>query len=49
MNILTKILDFLKEKKKWWLLPIIFFSMLFVAIKIISEGLSVIPLVYTLF
>jgi hypothetical protein len=49
MNILIKTIEFLKEKKKWWLLPIIFFSMLFVSIKIISEGLSVIPLVYTLF
>lgn len=49
MKFLIEIISFIKVRKKWWLIPIIFFSLLFGTIIIVSEGSSVAPLIYTLF
>ena len=49
MEFLIELFNFLKVRKKWWLLPIIFFSILFGSILVLSEGSSVAPLIYTLF
>lgn len=49
MSFLIEFINFLKVRKKWWLLPIIFFSLIFGTIIVISEGSSVAPLIYTLF
>lgn len=49
MNFIIELVKFLKVRKKWWLLPIIFFSLIFGTIIVISEGSSVAPLIYTLF
>jgi NAD/NADP transhydrogenase beta subunit len=49
MSFLIELYNFLKVRKKWWLLPIIVISLLFGSIIIISQGSSVAPLIYTLF
>ncbi len=49
MNFILELIKFLRVRKKWWLLPIIFFSLIFGTIIVISEGSAVAPLIYTLF
>ena len=40
---------FLKERKKWWLLPVIVVLLAIGALIIFSAGTAVAPFVYTLF
>ena len=49
MDFIIEIINFLKVRKKWWLIPIIFFSLIFGSIIVVSQGSSVAPLIYTLF
>jgi hypothetical protein len=49
MNFIIEIINFLKVRKKWWLIPIIFFSLIFGSIIVLSQGSAVAPLIYTLF
>lgn len=49
MNFIIEIINFLKVRKKWWLIPIIFFSLIFGSIIVVSQGSAVAPLIYTLF
>ena len=41
--------EFLKERKKYWLLPIIFVLTIFGALIILSQGSVVAPFIYTIF
>ena len=41
--------DFFKERKKFWLLPIIIFMVLLGSLIVFTEGSAVAPFVYTLF
>jgi len=41
--------DFMKERKKFWLLPIILTLMLLGALIVLTQGSAVAPFVYTLF
>lgn len=47
-GLFTEFVHFLKENKKWWLLPILF-AMLFVAGFILLGGTAAAPFIYTLF
>lgn len=47
-NIFTEYWGFLKENKKWWLLPILL-TFLFFGILIILSGSGAAPFIYTLF
>ena len=40
---------FLKERKKYWLLPIIIVLALFGALIVLSQGSAVAPFIYTIF
>ena len=40
---------FLRERKKWWLLPMILVLLLFGALIVLTSGSAVAPFVYTLF
>ena len=40
---------FLKERKKFWLLPIIIFLLLLGMLIVMTEGSAVAPFIYTLF
>ena len=42
-------LEFLKERKKYWLLPIVVFLILFGSLIVLSQGSSVAPLIYAIF
>ncbi len=48
MELLTDLWNFLRERKKWWLLPMIV-MLLLIGILILSSGSAVAPFIYTLF
>ncbi len=41
--------EFLKERKKYWLLPILIILFLFGAILVVSQGSVIAPFIYTIF
>jgi len=49
ISIIAEFWDFLKERKKWWLTPIVIFLALLGALIIFTEGSAVAPFIYTLF
>jgi hypothetical protein len=49
MDFLKDLWGFLKERKKFWMLPIIITLLLFGALIILSSGSAVAPFIYTLF
>jgi len=49
MSFLVEIWQFLKVRKKYWLLPIILVCVLFGGLVVLTSGSAVAPFVYTLF
>jgi len=49
MSFLKEFWDFLKFRKKYWLLPIIIILLLFGGLIILSQGSAVAPFIYTIF
>ena len=49
ISFLKEFLDFLKERKKYWLFPIIIVLALFGALIVLSQGSAVAPFIYTIF
>jgi drug/metabolite transporter superfamily protein YnfA len=41
--------DFLRERKKYWLLPVIIVLALFGILIVLSQGSAVAPFIYTIF
>jgi hypothetical protein len=48
MELLKDLWDFLKERKKWWLLPMIV-MLLLIGLLLFSSGSALAPFIYTLF
>lgn len=49
MAFLLEIVDFLRARKKYWLLPIILVLLVFGGLIVLSQGSAVAPFIYTLF
>ena len=49
VEFLKEFWEFLKERKKYWLLPIIIFLALFGVLIVLSQGSAVAPFIYTIF
>jgi len=49
MNFIFEIFNFLKVRKKFWLLPIIIILTLFGALLFFTSGTAVAPFIYTIF
>ena len=49
MSFLNEFWEFLRERKKFWLLPIIFVLLLMGGLMVLTQGSAVAPFVYTLF
>ena len=49
MSFLREFLEFIKERKKYWLLPILITLVLFGGLIILSQGSAIAPFIYTLF
>ena len=47
-NLLKEYVDFLKQNKKWWLIPILL-SFLFFGLLLVLGGSGAAPFIYTLF
>ena len=48
-SIITEFWEFLKERKKYWLLPIFIMAILFGALIVFTESSAVAPFIYALF
>jgi len=49
MEFLKEFLEFLKIRKKYWLIPIIIVLVLFGGLIILSQGSAIAPFIYTIF
>ena len=49
LDLLTDLWDFMKERKKYWLLPLIITLVLLGALVVLSQGSVIAPFIYTLF
>ena len=49
IEFLKEFYDFLKVRKKYWLLPIIIVLTLFGILSVLSQGSAVAPFIYTIF
>jgi hypothetical protein len=49
MEFLRDLWGFIKARKKFWLLPIIFSLLLFGALIVLTSGSAIAPFIYTLF
>ena len=49
LSILSEFWEFLRVRKKFWLVPIVFFLLLFGFVLVITEGTAIAPFIYTIF
>ncbi len=49
MNFIKEFWEFLKVRKKYWLIPIIIVLVLFGGIIVLSQGTAIAPFIYTIF
>ena len=49
MDLILEFWRFLKIRKKYWLLPIIFFLFVFGGLIVLTEGSAVAPFIYAIF
>lgn len=49
MSFITEFWEFLRVRKKFWLLPILIMLLLFGGLIVLSQGSAVAPFIYTLF
>jgi len=49
MSFLKEFWEFLRFRKKYWLLPILLFLVLFGGLIILSQGSAIAPFIYTIF
>ena len=49
MDFIKEFWEFLKVRKKYWLLPIIIVLVIFGGLIVLSQGSAVAPFIYTLF
>lgn len=49
MEFIKDLFSFLKERKKFWLLPIIVVLLLFGILIVLTSGSAIAPFIYTLF
>ena len=49
LSILSELWMFLKERKKWWLMPIVLFLALLGSVLVLTQGSALAPFIYALF
>jgi len=49
ISILFEFWEFFKERKKWWLAPIVIFLLFFGTLIVLTEGTAIAPFIYALF
>lgn len=49
IKIIGEYLEFLKENKKWWLMPIVISLLLLGLLIVLTKGSALAPFIYTIF
>lgn len=49
LSIMKEFLDYIRIRKKYWLIPIVIFLILLSVLIVFTEGSSLAPFIYTLF
>ena len=49
LSFIKEFYEFLKERKKYWLLPIILFLLAFGGLVVLTQGSAVAPFIYAVF
>ena len=49
MSFLKEFFEFLKIRKKYWLIPLLIVLVLFGALIVLSQGSAIAPFIYTIF
>jgi hypothetical protein len=49
LSIVSELWDFLKIRKKWWLLPILIFLVVLGGLIILTQGSALAPFIYSIF
>lgn len=49
MSFLKELLDFVRERKKLWMIPLLFMLLAFGGLLILANGSAVAPFIYTIF
>jgi hypothetical protein len=49
LSLLAEFWSFLRERKKWWLAPVIFMMLMLGALIFLTQGSALSPFIYTIF
>jgi hypothetical protein len=49
VSILAELWEFLRERKKFWLFPLVLLLLVFGALVVLTQGSAVAPFIYTIF
>ena len=49
MDLLKELWAFMKERKKWWLLPVILVMLVVGGLLVFAQGSALAPFIYTIF
>lgn len=49
MGLVNELWAFMKERKKWWLLPVIIVMLMVGSLLIFAQGSALAPFIYTIF
>lgn len=49
MSIIAELWDFMKTRKKFWMMPIVLVMLLLGALLLFAQGSAIAPFIYTLF
>ena len=49
MSLLSQLWEFMRERKKWWLLPVIMVMLVVGSLLVLAQGSALAPFIYTIF
>lgn len=49
MSFVAELWEFLRARKKFWLMPIVFMMVIFGGLVVLTKGSAIAPFIYTLF
>lgn len=49
LSIIKEFLEFLRERKKWWIAPIVIFLLILGGLLVFAKGSALAPFIYSLF
>ena len=49
MSLVSELWVFMRERKKWWLLPVIFVMLIVGTLLVFAQGSALAPFIYTIF